>query len=110
MACRECGFIMLASSSVQEAADFALIAHLSTLKTRIPVLHFFDGFRTSHEFSKIELPDYEEILPYIDRADVERVRARATGYGTKSRYLFPKPRSGERFLFRRAYAHTIGYG
>lgn len=77
MACRECGFIMLASSSVQEAADFALIAHLSTLKTSIPVLHFFDGFRTSHEFSKIELPDYEEILPYIDRADVERFRARA---------------------------------
>lgn len=77
MACRECGFIMLASASVQEAADLAFVAHLGTLKTSIPVLHFFDGFRTSHEFSKIELPDYEEMLPYIDRADIERFRARA---------------------------------
>ena len=76
MACRECGFIMLASSSVQEAADLAFIAHLGTLKTSIPVLHFFDGFRTSHEFSKIELPDYEEMFPYIDQAELEKFRAR----------------------------------
>lgn len=52
MACRQTGFAMLASNSVQEVMDLALVAHLSTLKARVPFLHFFDGFRTSHEVSK----------------------------------------------------------
>ena len=55
MAARATGWAMLASASVQEAQDFALISHAATLDTRIPFLHFFDGFRTSHEVSKIEL-------------------------------------------------------
>src|SRR6476660_7588932 len=54
MACRQTGFAMLCSGSVQEAQDFAAIAHAATLSTRIPFLHFFDGFRTSHEVAKIE--------------------------------------------------------
>src|SRR6187455_3777956 len=54
MACRQIGFAMLCSGSVQEAHDLACVAHLATLKTRIPFLHFFDGFRTSHEVAKIE--------------------------------------------------------
>ena len=54
MACRQTGFAMLASNSVQEAHDFACIAHAATLRTRVPFLHFFDGFRTSHEVSKIQ--------------------------------------------------------
>src|SRR5512142_293490 len=54
MACRQTGFAMLASNSVQEAMDHALIAHAATLEARIPFLHFFDGFRTSHEVAKIE--------------------------------------------------------
>src|SRR6476620_6478230 len=54
MACRSTGFAMLASASVQEAHDFAAIAHAATLDARVPFLHFFDGFRTSHEVSKIE--------------------------------------------------------
>ena len=49
MACRQTGFAMLASASVQEAADLAVVAHLATLKSKVPFLHFFDGFRTSHE-------------------------------------------------------------
>ncbi|MDR0993728.1 MAG: pyruvate:ferredoxin (flavodoxin) oxidoreductase, partial [Verrucomicrobiota bacterium] len=54
MACRQTGWAMLASNSVQEVLDTALIAHAATLKTRVPFLHFFDGFRTSHEVSKIQ--------------------------------------------------------
>ena len=61
MAVRQTGFVLLASNSVQEAHDFALITQASTLKSRLPFLHFFDGFRTSHEVSKIELLD-ESIL------------------------------------------------
>ena len=54
MACRQTGFAMLCSNSVQEAHDFAAVAHAATLESRIPFLHFFDGFRTSHEVAKIE--------------------------------------------------------
>ena len=57
MACRATGWAMLASGSVQEAQDFALIAQAATLEARVPFLHFFDGFRTSHEVNKIELLD-----------------------------------------------------
>lgn len=57
MACRQTGFAMIASSSVQEAQDMALIAHIASNKTRVPFIHFFDGFRTSHEISKIETLD-----------------------------------------------------
>ncbi len=76
MACRQTGFAMLASGSVQEAQDFAAIAHASTLASRIPFLHFFDGFRTSHEISKIEaLPD-EDLLALFDAEGVETHRRR----------------------------------
>ena len=61
MACRQTGFAMLASSSVQECMDLALVAHLSSIESSIPFLHFFDGFRSSHEIQKIEVIDYEDI-------------------------------------------------
>ena len=77
MACRQTGFAMLASNSVQEAMDLALVAHLSTLKARVPFLHFFDGFRTSHEISKIDGIDYEDILPLVDMNDIKAFKARA---------------------------------
>ena len=77
MACRQTGFAMLASNSVQEAMDLALVAHLSTLKARVPFLHFFDGFRTSHEISKIDGIDYEDILPLVDMDDIKAFKARA---------------------------------
>ena len=77
MACRQTGFAMLASNSVQEAMDLALVAHLSTLEARVPFLHFFDGFRTSHEVSKIDEISYEEMDKLLDRRYVEEFRARA---------------------------------
>ena len=77
MACRQTGFAMLASNSVQEVMDLALVAHLSTLKTKVPFLHFFDGFRTSHEVSKIDVIDYDEMKNLVDMKDIEDFRARA---------------------------------
>ncbi len=77
MACRQTGFAMIASGSVQEAMDMALVAHLATLKSRVPFLHFFDGFRTSHEVQKIDGIDYAEIESVVDMADIEAFRARA---------------------------------
>ena len=76
MACRQTGFAMLASNSVQEACDMALVAHLATLKSSVPFLHFFDGFRTSHEIQKIDAPTYEEIATLVPWDKVEEFRAR----------------------------------
>ena len=81
MACRQTGFAMLASNSVQEAHDMALVAHLATLKSSVPFLHFFDGFRTSHEIQKIDAIDtkncYEEIKSLVPWDKIEEFRARA---------------------------------
>ena len=77
MACRQTGFAMLASGSVQEVMDLALVAHLSTLKSKVPFLHFFDGFRTSHEVSKIDVIDYEDMKKLVDMNDIEDFRKRA---------------------------------
>src|SRR5256714_2318370 len=77
MAIRATGYAMLASNSVQEAQDLALIAHASTLKSRVPFIHFFDGFRTSHEVDKIEQLTREDIRAMIDDALVQAHRRRA---------------------------------
>ncbi|HKL74296.1 MAG TPA: pyruvate:ferredoxin (flavodoxin) oxidoreductase [Clostridia bacterium] len=77
MACRQTGFAMLCSNSVQEAMDLALVSHLATLKSRVPFLHFFDGFRTSHELSKIDVIDYEDMKSLVDMKDVEDFKARS---------------------------------
>jgi pyruvate-ferredoxin/flavodoxin oxidoreductase len=77
MATRATGWAMLCSSSVQEAHDFALIAQAATLQSRIPFVHFFDGFRTSHEISKIELLDREDLKSLIDESLIHAHRARA---------------------------------
>jgi pyruvate-ferredoxin/flavodoxin oxidoreductase len=77
MACRQTGFAMLASNSVQEAMDMALVAHLSTLRARVPFLHFFDGFRTSHEVQKIDAIDFEEMRPLVDWEAIKAFRSRA---------------------------------
>ena len=77
MACRQTGFAMLASDSVQTAHDFACIAQAATLRARIPFLHFFDGFRTSHEVSKIELLADDQLRMMIDEALVDAHRGRA---------------------------------
>ena len=77
MACRQTGFAMLCEGSVQEVMDLAAVAHLSTLKSRIPFLNFFDGFRTSHEIQKIELIEQEEIAPLVDWDSIQEFRDRA---------------------------------
>jgi len=77
MAVRQTGFAMLASNSVQEVMDLALVAHLATLKSSIPFVHFFDGFRTSHEIQKIDVIDYADIAKLVDYEAIERFRKRA---------------------------------
>ena len=77
MACRQTGFAMLASNSVQEAHDMAMVAHAATLKSKVPFLHFFDGFRTSHEVQKIEEIPTDVIRQMIDEEYVEDFRKRA---------------------------------
>ena len=77
MACRQTGAAMLASSNVQEVMDMAFIAHLSAIKSRLPFIHFFDGFRTSHEYQKIKVIDYEDIKKIVDYKAIEEFRERA---------------------------------
>ena len=77
MACRQTGFAMLATSSVQEIMDLAGVAHLAAIKSSVPFLHFFDGFRTSHEIQKVEVLDYEVLDNLLDREAVKRFRDRA---------------------------------
>ena len=77
MATRQTGFAMLATSSVQEVMDLAGVAHLVALKARVPFLHFFDGFRTSHEIQKIELIDEVSLTSLLDRDALKAFRARA---------------------------------
>ena len=77
MACRDTGFAQLSSGSVQEAADMAAVAHLSAVKGSIPFMHFFDGFRTSHELSRIDMPDTKELTALMDAEALDRFRARA---------------------------------
>ena len=76
-ACRQTGFAMLCSSSVQEVMDLGAVAHLSTIKGSVPVLHFFDGFRTSHEIQKIEMWDNEDLADMVDYEALEKFRANA---------------------------------
>ena len=76
-AARQTGFAMLAAGSVQEEMDLAGVAHLATLKSRVPFLAFFDGFRTSHEIQKIEAIDQEDIVPLVDQEALQEFRNRA---------------------------------
>ena len=77
MATRQTGFAMLASCSVQEVMDLGAVAHLSAIKGSLPFLHFFDGFRTSHEIQKIEIIEYDELKKLVDIDAVNAFRARA---------------------------------
>ena len=76
MSCRMTGFAMLASSSVQEVMDLGGLAHLSAIKSRVPFLHFYDGFRTSHEQQKIEVIDYEDFARLVDWDAIKAFRER----------------------------------
>ena len=95
MACRQTGFAMLASGSVQETMDLAGVAHLAAIKGRVPFLHFFDGFRTSHEIQKIEVLDYEDLAKLVDYDALKEFKKRAlirkacNQRDAESRYILP---------------------
>ena len=76
-ACRQTGFAMMAESNPQEVMDLGAVAHLATIKGRVPVLNFFDGFRTSHEIQKIEAWDYEDLAEMVDKDAIAAFRARS---------------------------------
>ena len=77
MACRQTGFAMLCEGSVQEVMDLSAVAHLSTIESRVPFINFFDGFRTSHEYQKIEVVDQEDVRPLLNQKALSEFRARA---------------------------------
>lgn len=77
MAARQTGFGMLASNSVQEVIDLGAVAHLATIKSRVPFMHFFDGFRTSHEVQKVEVIEYDDLAKLVDMDAVQAFRKRA---------------------------------
>ncbi len=77
MACRQTGWAQLASASVQECMDLGAVAHLSAIKGHLPVQHFFDGFRTSHEIQKIEILDYSDLAGLVDYNELEKFRDRS---------------------------------
>ena len=77
MAARQTGFALLASSSVQEVMDISAVAHLTAIKSRVPFINFFDGFRTSHEVQKIETIDYADLAKLVDKDAVKEFRNRA---------------------------------
>ena len=77
MSCRQTGFAILASGSVQEAFHMACVSHLAAIKSRIPFLHFFDGFRTSHEYQKIEVLEYDALKELVDFDSVKAFRENA---------------------------------
>lgn len=77
MACRSIGFAMLASASPQEAMDLGVVAHLSAIKAGHAFMHFFDGFRTSHEMQKIDVLDYEDLRPLVDMKQIEAFRRKS---------------------------------
>ncbi|MDP3284552.1 MAG: pyruvate:ferredoxin (flavodoxin) oxidoreductase, partial [Desulfobacterales bacterium] len=76
MAVRQAGFALLCSNSVQEVMDLALVSHLSAIKGRVPFLHFFDGFRTSHEIQKIEMIEYDKMASLADFEAIDAFRKR----------------------------------
>ena len=77
MSCRQTGFAMLCEGSVQDVMDLAGVAHLSTIKSRVPFLNFFDGFRTSHEIQKIEMLENDDLAPLVDQEALKEFRSRA---------------------------------
>ena len=105
MAVRQTGFAMLAEGSVQEVMDLAGVAHLSTIKSRVPFVSFFDGFRTSHEIQKIEKLDNEDLAPLIDQKALAEFRARALnpmnpvarGMAENPDHFFQHREAGNRF-------------
>ncbi len=112
MSARSTGFAMLCASSVQEAHDFAAVSHAATLRARVPFLHFFDGFRTSHEINRVDLIGNDDLRALLSDDDIaahkmRRLRPTAPvvrGYGAEPRRVLPGSRGGEQ-LPRRGARH-----
>jgi len=77
MSARNTGFALMAAGSIQETVDLAVVSHLATLKSKVPFLNFFDGFRTSHEIQKVEVIPYETMAELLEMKYVEEFRSRA---------------------------------
>lgn len=110
MAARSTGFLMMASSSVQEAQDCALISHIASLRTSLPFIHFFDGFRTSHEIQKIDEISDDQILKLLPNEDIKKFKERAlsslnpTQGGTaQNPDVFFQNREASNEVYNRAY-------
>ena len=96
-ACRQTGFAMLCSQNPQEVMDLGAVAHLSTIKSRVPFLHFFDGFRTSHEIQKIQIWDDEDLRDMLDMDAVKAFKkpcaepepSGSAWYRSEPRHLLP---------------------
>ena len=104
MAARQTGFAMLASSSVQEAMDLGAVAHLAAIKSSLPFLHFFDGFRTSHEVQKIEALAYDDLKELIDqdavtkfRREPSTLRILSSEAPRRTRISFSRPESANKY-------------
>ena len=93
MACRQTGFAMLSSGSVQEAQDLACIAHAATLESRVPFLHFFDGFRTSHEVAKIRVLTDEQLRQLMDECDLAIQAFRNTAFPRTAPAFAARPKT-----------------
>ena len=105
MACRQTGFAMLAEGSVQEVMDLSAVAHLSAIEARVPFINFFDGFRTSHEYQKVELIEEDDVRDLVDMKAVSEFRARALtperpqakGMAENPETFFPHRESSNRY-------------
>jgi pyruvate-ferredoxin/flavodoxin oxidoreductase len=104
-ACRQTGYAMLASGSVQEVMDLGAVAHLAALSGSVPFLHFFDGFRTSHEMQKIAAWDYAELADMLDREALQRFRDRALTPARPS--LRGSAQNGDTFFQNREAANPV---
>lgn len=106
MACRQTGACMLASANAQEVMDLACVAHLSAITAKLPFIHFFDGFRTSHELRNIEAIDYEDLKQFVDWNAIREFRgpraesgaSACQGHGAEPGYLFSGQGSAEQIF------------
>ena len=114
MAVRQTGFGLLASNSVQEAMDMALVAHLAAIEASVPFLHFFDGFRTSHEIQKIEMIDYADMAQLVNMDAVACFKARGANPESEAKtFLFAKMAArftwGQKMKSRRRSKRMVRY-
>ncbi|MCR5149539.1 MAG: pyruvate:ferredoxin (flavodoxin) oxidoreductase [Eubacterium sp.] len=107
MSCRQTGFAMLCSNNVQQVMDLAAVAHLATISGKLPMMHFFDGFRTSHEYQKIETWDYDDLKEMVDWEAVKRFRERALN--PEHPHLLGSAEQPETFFQHREACNTAYY-